>query len=206
VIAGSARGRTLTAPRGLAIRPTTDKVKGAMFSMLDAEAFRRAEEDGDSEGEEVQFPFRRVLDLFAGTGALGIEALSRGSEHCDFVESNPRARAAIEENLRRTRLTQQASIYALRAENSVSTFRAPYDLILADPPYADPTLPELLATIGASGIIHVQTLVMIEHARSVELPTAPGRLRLSRSRYHGTTAITLYTSGASDVGKPPSLQ
>jgi len=180
------------------MRPTTDKVKGAIFSMLDAQAFRRAEEDGDD-----GFPFRRVLDLYAGTGALGIEALSRGSEHCDFVESNARARATIEENLRRTGLEQQGSVHALRAENAVSTFRAPYDLILADPPYADPALPVLLATIGASGIIHERTLLVIEHARSVELPTEPGRLHLSRSRYHSTTAITLYASGASDVGTPP---
>ena len=198
VIAGSAKGRPLVAPRGLAIRPTTDKVKGAIFSMLDAEAFRRAEN-----GDDDDVPFRRVLDLYAGTGALGIEALSRGAEHCDFVESNARARSAIEENLRRTGLAHQASANGLRAEAAVSTFRAPYDLILADPPYADPTLPRLLTTIGASGIIHERTLVVIEHARSVELPADCGRLRLTRSRFHGTTAISIYTSGASDVGEPP---
>lgn len=197
VIAGSAKGRQLTAPRGLAIRPTTDKVKGAIFSMLDAAAFRRAEnEDG-----EPFFP--RVLDLYAGTGALGIEALSRGAEHCDFIESNARARAAIAENLRRTGLASRGSVHGLRAEMAVSTFRAPYDLIVADPPYADPGLPTLLTDIGASRIIHERTLLVIEHARSVELPANPGRLRLLRSRYHGTTAITLYASGAHDVGEPP---
>lgn len=196
VIAGSAKGRPLTAPRGLAVRPTTDKVKGAIFSMLDAEALRRAE------NEDSDVPFHRVLDLYAGTGGLGIEALSRGAEHCDFVESNPRARSGIEENLRRTGLARQASVHRLGAEAAVSTFRTPYDLILADPPYADPTLPRLIATIGASGIIHERTLVVIEHARSVNLPADCGRLHLARSRYHGTTAISLYTPGASDVGEP----
>ena len=113
VISGSAKGRTLTAPRGLAVRPTTDKVKGAIFSMLDAEAFRRADEPNE-------FAIRRVLDLYAGTGALGIEALSRGAEHCDFVEPSAQARAAITENLRRTGLARQAALHSLKAETAVS--------------------------------------------------------------------------------------
>ncbi len=200
VIAGSAKGRTLTAPRGLAVRPTTDKVKGAIFSMLDADAFRRAAED-----PEASRP-NRVLDLFAGTGALGIEALSRGAEYCDFVESNPRARQAITENLRRAGLTQRATVHALRAEAGLSTLPGPYDLILADPPYADSGLPALVTAIGQSGIIHERTLVVIEHLRSAQLPTGSGQLQLLRSRYHGTTAITLYASGASDVGEPPNSQ
>src|SRR5438874_12752325 len=98
VIAGSAKGRPLVAPKGLEVRPTTDKVKGAIFSMVDAIAFRRADDVGAS-------PFGRVLDLFAGSGALGIEALSRGAEHVDFVEASAPARAAIVENLRRTGFT-----------------------------------------------------------------------------------------------------
>ena len=200
VIAGSAKGRTLTAPRGLAIRPTTDKVKGAIFSMLDAEAFRRAEED-----PEASQP-HRVLDLYAGTGALGIEALSRGAEHCDFVESNARARQAITENLRRAGLAQRASIHAQRAEAGVSTLPGPYDLILADPPYADSGLPALVTAIGQSGMIGERALVVIEHSRATELPAHSGQLHLLRSRYHGTTAITLYASGASDVGEPPNPQ
>src|SRR5687767_7923170 len=126
VIAGRAKGRALTAPKGLAVRPTTDKVKGAIFSMLDAVAFRRAEHVG----REAASPFGRVLDLYAGTGALGIEALSRGATHVDFVETSAAARAAIVENLRRTGFAPMASIHAISAEAAVSTFRASYDLIL----------------------------------------------------------------------------
>ena len=200
VIAGSAKGRTLTAPRGLAVRPTTDKVKGAIFSMLEAQAFRRAADD--TEGRI----FGQVLDLYAGTGALGIEALSRGAEHCDFVESSPRARAAITENLRRVGLAQQAAVHALTVEAAVSTFRGPYDLILADPPYANSGVPALVSNIGTSSMIHARTLVVIEHARSLELPDNAGQLHLLRFRYHGTTAITLYASGTSDVGEPPKPQ
>ena len=200
VIAGSAKGRTLTAPRGLAIRPTTDKVKGAIFSMLDAEAFRRAETE--AEGGKLG----KVLDLYAGTGALGMEALSRGAEHCDFVESNARARQAITENLRRTGLTPRATIHALRAEAAISTLVGPYDLILADPPYTDSNLPALITAIGRSEIISERTLAVIEHLRSIDLPAHSGQLHLLRSRYHGTTAITLYASGASDDGEPPNPQ
>ena len=184
VITGIARGRKLIAPRGLAIRPTTDRVKAAIFSMLTAQAMRE-------EAEDV-FPYRTVLDLYAGSGALGIEALSRGSEHADFVESDARARAAIEENLRRTGLTSRASILALRAQAAVSTFRTPYDLILADPPYDDRSTLAVLNILGESPMVGQETTVILEHARSQEVPASAGRLRLLRSRYHGTSAVSLY--------------
>lgn len=184
VIAGSAKGRTLVAPKGLAVRPTTDKVKGAIFSMLQAEAFRRAEAGA--------LPWRRVLDLYAGTGALGIEALSRGADHVDFVEMNARARAALSENLQRTGLASRASVHAMRAETAVSTFSVPCDLILLDPPYGDPGLPGLLEALGRSAILKEGALLVVEHARSTVLPARIGTMCLARTRYHGTTAISLY--------------
>jgi 16S rRNA (guanine966-N2)-methyltransferase len=190
VISGSARGRPLIAPKGLDVRPTTDKVKGAMFSMLDAEAFRRVDR-GFPGGS---FPFAKVLDLYAGTGALGIEALSRGADHADFVESSSKARAALQANLTRTGLAAQAAVHQMRAELAVSTFRTTYDLILLDPPYQDPAALALLATLGQSTLVGHGTLVVLEHARSTEAPTTVGRLRLSRTRYHGDTGISLYES------------
>jgi 16S rRNA (guanine966-N2)-methyltransferase len=188
VIAGEARGRALTAPKGLEVRPTTDKVKGAIFSMLAAQAFQRA----DQGHEGGAFPYPRVLDLFAGTGALGIEALSRGSQHADFVENNPRARTTIHENLRRTGLTDRATVHALAAAHAVSTFRTAYDLILLDPPYADPATPALLERLGQSSILAPGALLVLEHARAMAAPEMAGRLRLSRTRFHGDTAISLY--------------
>jgi len=192
VIAGAAKGRTLAAPKGLAIRPTTDKVKGAVFSMLDAAAFRRA--DG---AYSPTFPFSRVLDLYSGTGALGIEALSRGAGHCDFVESNPKARALIVENLRRTGFTSKATVHGIIAELAVSTFYVAYDLILADPPYSDPAVLALIDALGESQIVGEGSLVVVEHARSMEVPSRAGRLHLARSRYHGTSAIALYEAAPS---------
>jgi 16S rRNA (guanine966-N2)-methyltransferase len=188
VIAGSAKGRPLASPKGVDIRPTTDKVKGAIFSMLEAKAFQRAD-DGRPGGP---FPFARVLDLFSGTGALGIESLSRGAEHVDFVESNPRARSAIQENLARTGFSEQSRMYALDALQAVSIFHGPYDLILADPPYGDAVVPSLIETIGSSKILARGALVVIEQLRKYPFPERAGALHLARARYHGETAILLY--------------
>jgi 16S rRNA (guanine966-N2)-methyltransferase len=191
VIAGTAKGRTLVAPKGMATRPTTDKVREAVFSMLMAEGMRRAERDE----AESAFPFPRVLDLYAGSGALGIEALSRGAEWADFVDSNARARAAIQENLRRTGFTDRAAVHALRAEAAASTFRVPYDLILADPPYDDPSALATLETIGSTTILERGGILVLEHARARALAPEAGNLHLMRSRYYGTTAVSLYGLG-----------
>ena len=188
VIAGVAKGRPLLAPKRLAIRPTADKVKGAIFSMLTAEGFRRRDEDPGAS----DFPFHRVLDLYAGTGALGIEALSRGAESVDFVEASPRARAIIHQNLERTGLAPKAAVHGLRVETALSTFRLLYDLILLDPPYLDPTVSWVLAALGRSAILARRALVVVEHARTTELRTEAGALHLVRRKYHGTTAISLF--------------
>jgi 16S rRNA (guanine(966)-N(2))-methyltransferase RsmD len=161
-----------------------------MFSMLEADAFKRADQ-GFSGGP---FPYPRVLDLYAGTGALGIEALSRGAARADFVEPNVHARAALQANLQKTGLALQATVHQMRAQLAVSTFRTTYDLILLDPPYQDPAIPALMETLGQSVLVGHGTLVMLEHARSTEVPTTVGRLRLSRTRYHGDTGISLYES------------
>ena len=183
VIAGDAKGRVLATPHGLDIRPTTDRVREAIFSMLDAECLKRT---------TGGFCFPRVLDLYAGTGALGIEALSRGASHADFVETNPKARAIIAENLRRTGLIDRGAIHGLKVQSALSTFQGTYDLILLDPPYGDPTLPLVLEALGRSPILISGTIVVLEHARSFDVPTQVGRLLRTRSRHHGTTAVSFF--------------
>lgn len=197
VIGGIAKGRTLVAPRGLAVRPTSDKVREAIFSILGAQALRRAHagEEGGS------FPYRRVLDLFAGTGALGIEALSRGAERADFVEPSARARAAIRENLRRTELSSRGAIHAMRARAALSTFAGPYDLILLDPPYNDPTAPEILETLGHSALLGAGAIVVLEHARSRSVAPRAGRLYLTQSKHYGTTAVSLFEPAEGEPAK-----
>src|ERR687894_2700308 len=121
VIAGTARGRPLRAPSGEDTRPTADKIKGVIFSMLDAEAMRRGfEPEPDDEERDGRFAMAvawpRVLELYAGSGALSIEALSRGAAHADLVESSADARRAIVANLAKTGLAERASIHALTSE------------------------------------------------------------------------------------------
>lgn len=200
VIAGSARGRPLRAPDGGGVRPTEDKVKGALFSLLEALAYKLGyQPDVDDAGRERFAAARawpRVLDLYAGSGALGIEALSRGAAWVDFVESNARARRAILANLRSTSLADRAAVHALTAERAASTLTGSYDLILADPPYADARAAEVLADLAASPRVADRTVLIWEHHASLRPPAQLGGLRLWRTRRHGGTAVTLYAAPA----------
>ncbi len=157
--------------------------------MLEAAASQLEEAMG---AIDADFPFPRVLDLYAGTGALGIEALSRGADHADFVESSAPVRAVITENLRRTGFTAQATIHAMRAELAVTALRGPYDLILLDPPYGDEGTTQVLERLGSSRILADQAIVVLEHARKRQIPQQVGTLQLARSRHHGSTAISLF--------------
>ncbi|HEX2513189.1 MAG TPA: 16S rRNA (guanine(966)-N(2))-methyltransferase RsmD [Chloroflexota bacterium] len=189
VIAGEARGVPLMAPPGRATRPTSDRTKEAMFAVL-----------GDLGCEGT------VLDLFAGSGALGIEALSRGATFCDFVESAAPACRAIKANLQKTRLPEQGAIHQLPVARYLAGAHrggpegpggpggpnAPYDLILLDPPYGFAGLEDLLRALGASPLVGPRTALMVEHERGRALPPRLGGLALDRSRVHGDSAFTLY--------------
>ena len=178
VIAGRLGGRTLRAPRGSVTRPTSDLVRGAIFSML-------GELDGAS-----------VLDLFAGSGALGIEALSRGAARAVFVERDPDAVRAIERNLEKLRLAtgvtvlRQDAVAALATEASAGR---KYDLVLVDPPYdmypdLQPKLARYLpAVLAADGLLVVETDARIEP----ELP-----LPQRTSRKYGQARVTLFEADA----------
>jgi 16S rRNA (guanine966-N2)-methyltransferase len=196
VIAGQARGRQLKSPVSGNVRPTGDKLKGALFSLLEALAYKRGFEPEVDEQENERFAaaraWPRVLDLYAGSGALGIEALSRGAQHADFVESDARARAAVEANLRLTGLRGRAAVHALRAEQAVSTLAGSYDLILADPPYADIEAARVLANIAASARATDSTVLVWEHRSDYQPPPRLGRLRLRRTRRHGSAALSVY--------------
>lgn len=177
VIAGEARGVPLIAPSGTAVRPTSDRTKEAMFAVLG---------DRGCDG--------RVLDLFAGSGALGIEALSRGASRCDFVESSGPACRAIAANLAKTKLSDQGNVLQQSVESFLARAPAgpPYDLILLDPPYAIDDLDALLRRVGGSTLIGPGTALMVEHARGRVLPPWLGPLQVARSRTHGDSAFTLY--------------
>ena len=207
VIAGSAGGRPLVAPSATKspIRPTGDKVKGAIFSMLEAEALRRGVDvEPDTEEQEGRFAaavaWPRVLELYAGSGALAIEALSRGAVHADLVESNPDARRAIAANLAKTGLNDRTTVHAITCEKAVSTIRGPYDLILLDPPYDAEGVWLVLQHVVTNGLLAPGGVLIWEHAEKTEPPdhigeaTSENRLQLLRTRRHGAASVSLYAS------------
>jgi 16S rRNA (guanine966-N2)-methyltransferase len=198
VIAGSARGRPLQAPK-LETRPTSDKVKGAIFSMLEAEAMRRGLEPLEQD-DEVIFAAAQAwpewLDLYAGSGALGIEALSRGARLAEFVERDVGARGIIAKNLERTGLAARGRVLTIRVERLFAAPERRYDAVLADPPYAEVEPREVLERLDAARLLNPGGAVILEHARAREAPEQVGSLRRLRSRTHGLTSVSLYESTA----------
>jgi 16S rRNA (guanine966-N2)-methyltransferase len=173
VIAGRLGGRTFRAPKGDATRPTSDRVREALFQVL-----------GDLDG-------LRVLDLYAGSGALGIEALSRGASCVLFVESNRQAAATLERNLADLGLAGVGLVVRRNVERAQAELRAhaPYDLLLADPPWAN--LTEAAAALGPIvPLLSPGARVVLEHARRDQPPVLPlGRVD---ERTWGDTAVSIY--------------
>lgn len=178
VVAGHARGRRLVAPEGVDTRPTLDRVREAMFnSLVSLDAIDDA----------------RVLDLYAGSGALGIEALSRGAASCVFVDHSREARRAISANLEATGFLDRATVVAqdalgwLRDAGSASLVDS-FDLVLIDPPYAaeDELWSEVLAHVGR---LAADGVVVAESARAIALP--PGWDARKQKRYGGTLVSVL---------------
>ena len=176
VIAGEARGVPLKAPRVSGLRPTSDLVRGAIFDML---------------GQFFE-PDTRVLDLYAGTGAIGIEALSRGAGWADFVEREPRCCTAIRENLRATGLEGQGKVYCAPVERTTRSLAGPYQLVFMDPPYAQAPDTSVVEDLLDAGAIDGQARIVIEQARHSTLAGKIGSLGLWNQRRHGDTVISVF--------------
>lgn len=175
VIAGAAGGRRLKNPPP-GVRATSDLVRGAIFDAL-------ASQDAD---------LSRVLDLYAGSGALGIEALSRGAGHCDFVERNAAAASVIAENLRLLRLEDQAKVHKLAVERAAERLHEPYSLVLADPPYDDEAARAAVGAVAGSSLVAPDATLVLELSSRNEAPETLGPLRLVWSRRHGDTQVAIY--------------
>jgi 16S rRNA (guanine966-N2)-methyltransferase len=135
----------------------------------------------------------RVLDLYAGSGALGIEALSRGATWCDFVERDRSACELIRENLRLTGFESQARVYQVSAERALEALAGAYTLILADPPYEDRAALGVLAKLSGSRLVERErTTLVMEHSARSEPPKELGMLSLANSRRHGDSAVSIY--------------
>jgi 16S rRNA (guanine966-N2)-methyltransferase len=172
IIAGQWRGRQLVAPPGDATRPTADRTREALFSML-------ASRVGSFEG-------LRVADLFAGTGALGLEALSRGAAHCTFVEQDRAALDALRANVAKLGATADVRAQSVAALGPVA---APYDLLLFDPPYGSGGAGALIERLSRLGWAATGTWASIETARAESV--SAGGWTVEAERIHGKAKLTL---------------
>jgi len=179
ITGGSHRGRRLRAPKTAGLRPTTERVRGAIFSVIGA---------GAVEGE-------RVLDLFAGTGALGIEALSRGASGADFVEANGRLAKQLQGTLAELGLADRCRVHQRTVERAVTTLEGPYGLVFADPPYGSVDLEVLMGSLNEVSLVRRGGLVVVEHRSTESMANAYGRLVRIHDRRYGDTSVCIYSSG-----------
>lgn len=192
VISGTARGRHLRAADET--RPTADLIKGSIFSILEALAYKRGFEPDLEEGDfAAARAWPRVLDLFAGSGALGIEALSRGALSAEFVEQDREAARVILSNLRSTGLDERARVHQTPVSAALRSVRGPIDLVFADPPYEDQEALQLaVEALASPGMLLPASVVVLEQAWKTEPAASIGKLPLASTRRHGRTRITLY--------------
>jgi 16S rRNA (guanine(966)-N(2))-methyltransferase RsmD len=178
VISGEARGRLLKAVPGQTTRPTTDKVKEALFSIIGP-----------------YFEGGRVLDLFAGTGGLGIEALSRGAGHAVFVDANPRSVEVVRRNLEATGMSDRAEAYRNDARKAIKLLERKseqFELVFLDPPYAMQDCDDLLGELAGRGLLIDGAVAVVEHDANVDYGERFGRFGRSRHAVYGETALSIY--------------
>jgi len=175
VITGKARGISLKTPDGFATRPTTDRVKEALFSII-----------------HFDTPGAAVLDLFAGTGQLGIEALSRDAKSCVFIDEREDACRLIRENLKRTRLESLAKVVRSDYLAYLRACREKFDIILLDPPYAEIFLENALKMITEIDILQSGGIIVTERPLGKELALDFSGYSRSKDYKYGNTLLTLY--------------
>jgi 16S rRNA (guanine966-N2)-methyltransferase len=180
IIAGRHKGRVLTAPEGRAVRPTSDRAREALFDILAHGRF----------GEAPIFLDAQVLDAFAGTGALGLEALSRGAAHVTFIENDRTALAALRANIGALREEKNAAILPVDALHPPRAGRAA-TLAFLDPPYGEDIAARALAAFAAAGWFAADALVVIEVAARQKLAAPAGFMLLEERRYGAARLVFL---------------
>ena len=178
ITGGAAKGIPLKAPGGASTRPTSDKVREALFSVL---------------GESISDA--RVLDLFAGSGALGIEALSRGARYAVFVESSPAAIRTITANLETAGLSETAEI--IRADfraalRKIGKRDDSFDIVFLDPPYQAGLLEDTAGALARHNIVSLHSIIVVEHFKKTRPPGSISDIPLSRTRTYGQTCLSYY--------------
>lgn len=191
VTGGVAGGTTLRSPKSPGVRPTTDRVRSALFNILTGFGLEDA----------------LVVDLYAGTGSLGIEALSRGAAHADFVEADRRQADVVRENLHRTKLDARATVHRADVGQAIETlalaFR--YDYVLMDPPYTEPFPANVVERIGGLGLLAEDGVVVVGHASRVDAPERCGVLERWQDRRYGDATLAFYrVSTPAALAGPPA--
>ncbi|MCT4631710.1 MAG: 16S rRNA (guanine(966)-N(2))-methyltransferase RsmD [Firmicutes bacterium] len=175
VISGTARGVRLETIEGLGTRPTTDRVKENIFNII----------NWDIHGE-------RVLDIFAGSGALGIEALSRGAEFCTFIEESPRAGKIIKENLNNTKLIELSEVIEKKVENGLNHLKGQYGVIIMDPPYNQGLIIPTLEEITSRKLLEEEGIIIVEHDNTDKLPDSIAGLERYKIKKYGRTCVSFF--------------
>lgn len=175
VITGKARGIQLKTPEGMLTRPTADRVKEALFSIIN-----------------FDIPGARVLDLFGGTGQLGIEALSRGAVAATFIDDREESCRLIRENLKRTKLEQNAKVIRSDYMDYLNRCREQYDIIFLDPPYAEVFLENAIKRITEIDILHSDGIIVAERPLGKEIPWEFEGYTRSKDYKYGKVLLTIY--------------
>ncbi len=182
ILAGTLKGRALVTPRGATTRPTADQVR---LALMDALAPRLAG--------------ARVLDLFAGAGGVGLEALSRGAAHATFVERDGRALAALATNVRALGVAGRARLLRAGLPGALARLAAegapPFDVVFLDPPYDDDLVPATLAALAAGALVAPGAVVVAQHFTKRAPAAAYGALVAFRTRRFGETTLTFFRAG-----------
>ena len=173
IVAGTLKGRTLKTPDWEGLRPTSDRLRETLFNVL-----------------APRISGARFLDAYAGTGAVGIEALSRGASHVTFVEQDRRAQRLIETNLERCQVENRYAIIRVGFAGAARQLTEPFDVLFLDPPYGAGTLLEALET--AAPLVGPGALLVIEHATRDESPGSLGTITRSRKLESGDSALSFY--------------
>lgn len=175
IISGRERGRVLKTLEGEHTRPTAEKVKEAIFSII-----------------QFEIEGRRVLDLFAGSGQLGLEALSRGARECVFVENDRQAMQIVRDNAEKCRFTEQSKFLQADYTAALKRSEEKYDIIFIDPPYQSDYYQKALELISGFDILGIHGIILVESESDLVLPDEAGVLKKGREYRYGRTKVTLY--------------
>ena len=180
MVGGDAKGKRLRGSTISGARPTSELVRGAIFNVLST----------------LDHEPTRALDLYAGTGSLGIEALSRGVSRVDFVERHPRQCAAIKENLESSGFIARAQVYCMDVRKALTVLEGDYQLALMDPPYKLTSLDEILDALGESSLLEQGATVVVGHSKRLPLKDHYSSLALVGSYRYGDSAVDFFERGA----------